>query len=172
MRGAGRMGGQAFRRSGRKAAGRTVRRGGVQLARLDRYRGAHEVLLLGIYLFIPLLFDPDAAGDLDASFELRIRDPAGGDPDACSVIVAKRKCRVVFGADRKTRVIVTTGADDIIRMASGDIGWPQLVSAGRLSLWGDPFLTLRFPMLFGLPAGPGKPPSLLGLLSARRWKRR
>jgi hypothetical protein len=167
MRGARRMGGQALRASSRTAAERAVRRGGTQLARLDRYRGAHTVLLLGIYLFIPLLFDPDAAGNLDASFELRIRDPRGGDPDACSVVVAERKCRVVFGGDPRTRVIVTTGADDIIRMASGEIGWPQLVSARRLVLWGDPFLALRFPMLFGLPAGPGAP-SLLKLLPSRR----
>ena len=166
MRGARRMGGQALRRSGRTAAGRAVRRGGAQLARLDRYRGAHEVLLLGIYLFIPLLFDARVAGDLDASFELRIRDPHGGDPDACSVVVARRRCRVLFGPDAKPRVIVTTGADDIIRMSSGEICWPQLVSAGRLVLWGDPFLALRFPLLFGLPAGPGEP-SLLKLLARR-----
>jgi hypothetical protein len=165
------MGGQALRRSGRTTAERAVRRGGTQLARLDRYRGAHTVLLLGIYLFIPLLFDPGAAGDLDASFELRIRNPHGGDPDACSVVVAERRCRVLFGTNPKTRVIVTTGADDIIRMASGDIGWPQLVSAGRLVLWGDPFLALRFPLLFGLPAGPGAPSLLNALPTAINYAR-
>jgi len=168
IRGAGRMGGQALRRGGRTAAERVVRRGGVQLARLDRVPGGHPVLLLGICLLIPLLFDPGAAEDLDASFELRIRDPRGGEADPCSVVVAERKCRVIFGPDPKARVVVTAGADDLIHMASGEIGWPQLVSAGRLVLWGDPFLALRFPLLFGMPAGPGGAPSFLKLLSVRR----
>lgn len=157
----------AVRRGARAAAERVVRRGGAQVARLDSFPGAHTVLLLGIYLVIPQLFDPEAAGDLNASFELRIRDPHGGDPDACAVVVAERRCRVVFGRLSKARVTVTAGADDLIRMASGDVGWPQLVSAGRLVLWGDPFLAIRFPLLFRLPAKPGGPP-LLSLLSVRR----
>jgi hypothetical protein len=156
-----------FRRNGRAAVERMVRRGGVQLARLDRYRGFHTVLMLGIYVVIPLLFDPDAAGDLDASFELRIRNPHRDDADACAVVVSEAKCRIVFGNVPRARVIVTAGADDLIQMASGEIGWPQLVSAGRLVLWGDPYLALRFPMLFRMLAGPGRPP-LLSLVSAKR----
>jgi hypothetical protein len=88
------------------------------------------------------------------------------------VVVANRKCQVVLGPYRPARVVVTTGADDIVRMASGEIGWPQLVSAGRMVLWGDPYLALRFPLLFGLPAGPGGAPSLLNLASPRKMRRR
>jgi hypothetical protein len=156
---------------GKRAAGRLVRRGGTGLARMDRYPGTHSVLLLGIYVVIPLLFNPDMAGDLEASFELRIRNPRGGDADACSVVVADRRCRVVFGSDPRARVIVTAGADDLIRMASGDIGWPQLVSARRMVLWGDPYLALRFPLLFGMPAAPGQTPRLLELRLPKRRSR-
>jgi len=149
-----------------------VRRGGGQLARLNRIRPGHAMLVVGIYMLIPLLFDPEAAGDLDDHFELRIRNPRGGDPDVAMVVVANRKCQVVLGPYRPARVVVTTGADDIVRMASGEIGWPQLVSAGRMVLWGDPYLALRFPLLFGLPAGPGGAPSLLNLASPRKMRRR
>jgi len=159
------------RRAARRATERVVRRGGARLAGLDRYLGTHTVLLLGIYVVIPLLFRPEHAGDLDASFELRIRNPRGGDPDACAVLVAGGRCRIAFGCNPKARVIVTAGADDLIRMASGDIGWPQLVSARRLTLWGDPYLALRFPLLFGMPAGPGRPALLDLRLPTRRPRR-
>jgi hypothetical protein len=146
---------------------RVVRRGSGPLAGLERIRGGHAMLVVGIYILIPYLFDPEAADDLDDHFELRIRDPRGGEPDVAAVVVSQGKCRVVLGPYPRARVAVTTGADDIVRMASGQIGWPQLVSAGRLVLWGDPYLALRFPLLFGLPAGPGKP-ALLNLLPSRR----
>ena len=181
IRRAGRIGGQAVTLTGSTAAQRVLRRGGALAARLDRFPRAHAALLLSIYVIIPLLFDPRRAEGLDASFELRIRDPAGGDPDVSSVIVSDGTCRIVPRRARPTqrysppRVIVTAGADDLVRMASGDIGWPQLVSAGRMELWGDPYLALRFPLLFGMPAGRGRP-AFLNLLPSRRsksaWPRR
>ncbi len=167
IRAAGRMGRRAVRDAGRTAAQRVVRRGGGQLARLNRIRGGHAMLVVGIYVLIPLLFDPEMAGDLDDHFELRIRDPRGGEPDVAAVVVKDGKCQVVLGPYAPARVVVTAGAGDIVRMASGEIGWPQLVSAGRMVLWGDPYLALRFPLLFGMPAGPGKP-ALLNLLPSRR----
>jgi hypothetical protein len=168
IRGAGRTGNQAVRRAGRTAAQRAVRRGGGQLARLNRLRGGHALLVVGIYVLIPFLFDPEMAGDLDDHFELRIRNPRGGDPDVAAVVVSGGKCQVVLGPyAHAARVVVTAGADDFVRMASGEIGWPQLVSAGRMVLWGDPYLALRFPLLFGMPAGPGKP-AFFNLLPARR----
>jgi len=167
LRGAGRMGRRAFARDGRHAAQRVVRRGGSQLARLERTRAGQAMLVVGIYVLMPLLFDPDLAGDLDARFELRILDPHGGDPEVASVVVREGKCRIGLGPAPPARVSVSAGAGDLVRMASGEIGWPQLVSAGRLVLWGDPYLALRFPMLFGMPAGPGAP-ALLKALPSRR----
>ncbi|HWF74260.1 MAG TPA: SCP2 sterol-binding domain-containing protein [Solirubrobacteraceae bacterium] len=167
IRGAGHMGSQAVRRAGRTVVYRLVLRGGGLLARLNRIRPGHAMLVVGIYVLIPFLFDPEAAGDLDDHFELRIRNPRGGDPEAAAIVVSEGKCRVVLGPYRPARVVVTAGADDIVRMASGEIGWPQLVSAGRLVLWGDPYLALRFPLLFGLPPGPDKP-AFLNLLPSRR----
>jgi hypothetical protein len=167
IRGAGRMGRRAVRHSGRTVAHRVVRRGTAQLALLNRIRPGHALLVVGIYVLIPFLFDPEMAGDLDDHFELRILNPRGGDPDVAAVVVAGGKCQVVLGPYAPARVVVTAGADDIVRMASGEIGWPQLVSLGRMVLWGDPYLALRFPLLFGMPAGPGKP-AYFNLLPSRR----
>jgi hypothetical protein len=161
------MGTRAIAREGRTAVERVLRAGGGQVARLNRYPNAHAAFLLSIYLLIPRLFDPARAQGLEASFELRIRDPSGDDPDVSTVVVSKGRCRVIPRPDPTARVVVTTGADDIVRMSSGAIGWPQLVSTGRLVLWGDPYLALRFPLLFGLPAAPGTP-ALFRLLPTRR----
>jgi hypothetical protein len=43
------------------------------------------------------------------------------------------------------------GSDDLILLASGAAGWPELLSSGRFELSGDPFLALRFAALFKLP---------------------
>lgn len=46
---------------------------------------------------------------------------------------------------------MSTAAQDAIRVAA--VGWPELMPSRRLVLAGDPFLALRFPSLFRLPAG-------------------
>ena len=153
----------AVRDAGRNAAQRIVQRGGAGVARLDSARSAHTLLLQAAYLLIPRLFKPEAAGDLDARLELRIRDPRGGDPDVSTIVISERRCRVVPGPDPSARVSITVGADDLVRMVSGEVGWPQLVSAKRLVLWGDPYLALRFPILFGLAKGAGES-ALLALM--------
>ncbi len=45
----------------------------------------------------------------------------------------------------------------MVRLVTGDAGWPELLAERRLELSGDPFLALRFPSLFGLPAQAGTP---------------
>jgi hypothetical protein len=47
---------------------------------------------------------------------------------------------------------VTIAAQDTIRVGAGAVAWPELLSSGRLVLAGDPFLALRSPSLFRLPA--------------------
>jgi len=162
-----RTGPQAVKDAGRSAAQRLVLRGGAGAARLDSSPAAHAVLLRAVRLMIPRLFDPKAAGDLDARLELRIRHPRGGDPDVSTVVIADRRCQIVPGPDPTARVSITVGADDLVRMVSGEVGWPQLVSAKRLVLWGDPYLALRFPLLFGLAKGAGESALLAVVLPGR-----
>jgi hypothetical protein len=154
----------------RRGARLVVQTGGTQVARINRFPQGHAALLLSIYVLMPLLFDPKWAEGVEASFELRIPDPEGNEPDVSTVVVGDGRCQVIPRPDPGARVTVTIGADDIVRMASGAIGWPQLVSARRMVLWGDPYLALRFPLLFGLPAGRGEPALFRLLPTRRKWR--
>jgi SCP-2 sterol transfer family len=127
------------------------------VARLDRYPGAHLALVRMIERTLPHLFEPDAAGDLDAVFALEITNPRGRKPSVLGITVRDGRMTVTRGRPQNAGATVSMGADDMIRLAAGDVGWPQLLAENRLSLSGDPFLALRFPRLFALPSEPGTP---------------
>ncbi len=131
---------------------RVVVRGGSRLAQLDRRPVPHRVILRALPRAIAARFDREAAGELEALFELRVRDPGGGESAQFLLSVAHGRCEVSSGAADTAGASVAVGADDLIRLVSGAAGWPALLSAGRLELAGDPFLALRFPILFRLPA--------------------
>ncbi len=125
------------------------------MAALDRRRVPHRMILRALPRAIAGRFDPGAAGDLQALFELRVRDPGGGAPERFWLSVAAGRCEVsslAAGSSGAVGASVTVGAGDLIRLVTGAAGWPALLSAGRLELDGDPFLALRFPTLFRLPA--------------------
>ena len=111
----------------------------------------HRVIVAATRYAIPLMFDPQSAHDLEATFELRVLDPRGGEPDRLALVISGGTCTVVPGPAVDPGAIATIGAADLILLASGGAGWPALLSTGRLELSGDPFLGLRFPKLFGLP---------------------
>jgi SCP-2 sterol transfer family protein len=136
------------------ALDRAVRRGGVRVARLERIPGGHAALVNAIERILPRLFDPEAAGDLDAVFALEIR---GRRPVVRTLTVRDRRLTVTRGRAQNAGATVIIGAGDMVRLATGDTGWPGLLAEGRLELAGDPFLALRFPRLFGLPASAGEP---------------
>jgi hypothetical protein len=133
---------------------RIVRRAGVRVARADRTAPGHLALVRIIERAIPRLFNADAAGDLDAVFELEI---TGRRPTYLGLAVKDRRLQVRRGRAPEAGAGVSIAAEDMVRLVSGDTGWPELLSSRRLSLSGDPFLALRFPQLFGLPAHPGRP---------------
>jgi hypothetical protein len=137
-----------------RARARTyLSRGGVRAAELSSGPGTHRVFLMGLPLALQRRFDETRAGsDLDTVFELRIRDPRGGDPARFALHVAGGTCTVTRGAAARPGAGVEVGADDIIRLVTGSVGWPTLLAQGKLQLSGDPFLALRFPLLFRLPA--------------------
>ena len=95
-------------------------------------------------------FDAASAQDLDATFGVRIR--VGRRAVPLTLIVRRGRYRIRRGAPAKPGATVTIGARDLVRLAVGAANWPELMSAGRLKLAGDPFLALRFPTLFKLPA--------------------
>jgi hypothetical protein len=131
---------------------RVMSRGGARVARLDARPIPHRVILRVIQHAIPRRFDPGAARDLEAVFELRVRDPRGRQPALFGLAVADGRCEVAPGPASDPDASATLGADDLIRMVTGAVGFPELLASGRLELAGNPFIALRFPGLFRLPA--------------------
>ena len=150
--------------SGSDLTHRAVRSGGARVARLDRYPGGQLALARVIERTLPRLFEPAAATDLEATFALEMTHPGGRRPDVLGLAIQHGSLTLTRGRPANPGATVTIGADDMIRLATGDVGWPQLLAENRLSLSGDPFLALRFPRMFALPAEPGTPL----ILSARR----
>ncbi len=132
----------------------TVARGGAAVARLEHRRGLYRAVVRAIPLVIPRRFDPEAAGDLEARLELRIRDPGGGEPARFEIRIHDGRCEVRRGGAGDGVTAVTVSAGDLVRLASAATGWPELLSGGRLELSGNPFEALRFPALFKLPTAP------------------
>jgi hypothetical protein len=152
-----RMGATALREAGRARARRALSRGGARIASLDQSATAHWVIVQSIRRAIPRRLDAAAARGLEATFELRVRKPAGGEPERFALRISDGACTATPGPAADAGAVATLGADDIVRLASGSVGWPELLSDGRLELSGDPFLALRFPTLFRLPAKQAAP---------------
>ncbi len=127
-------------------------RGGEAVARLDRRPAVHRAVLSMIPIAIERRFDAEAGGEEELGFELRVRDPGGGEPARFAIEVRQGRCRARRGALPEATSAVTVAAEDLLRVGSGAVGWPDLVSSGRLELSGDPFEALRFPALFRLPS--------------------
>jgi putative sterol carrier protein len=136
---------------------RAVRRSGPRVARIDQRRFGHAALTRAIEHMLPRLFDPGAAGDLDATFELQLTRWRRAGPDRFTIAVRDGRLSVTRGAAPAPGAIISLGADDMVLLASGEVGWTELLATGRLTLSGDPFLALRFPRLFDLPPEPGDP---------------
>ena len=101
---------------------------------------------------LPRRFDPERARDLDATLELRLHG-GNGHVRRLTLRIDNGRLTVTPGQAADATAVAEVQAEDAIRLAAGSIGWPELVSSGRLAFSGDPFLALRFPALFRLPAG-------------------
>ena len=139
----------AARRTGFRDA---VARGGAVVARFEDRQLLYRAILRAIPIAIPRRFDAEAAGDLDALFELRIRHPQGHEPARFAIKIHDGRCEVRPGGAGDGVTAVTVAPGDLVRLASAATGWPELLSSGRLELDGNPFEALRFPTMFRLPA--------------------
>jgi hypothetical protein len=124
---------------------------GERLIALDRHPLVHRVLVRVVSRAIAHRFDPAAADDLEATLELALRDPHGRATTRYEVRISQGRCAVRPGAPDGAGARAAIGSDDLIKLASGAVGWPELFSSGRFELTGDPFLALRFASLFRLP---------------------
>jgi hypothetical protein len=131
-------------RSLRRSAGRW-------LARLDQRPFFHRIVVRMLPRAIGMRFDHQSAADLDAVFELAIRDPRGRQPERFELAIADQRCQVRARTPERPGARAVVGSDDLILLACGAARWPELLSSGRFELSGDPFLALRFASLFRLP---------------------
>lgn len=112
---------------------------------------AEWVISRAMRIAIPWRFAPEQARDLAAVLELRVLPVRGRPPVRLSLQIADGRCRVGAGGAPGSAAGATVGLEDMLAMVAGRVGWPELLSDGRLELSGDPFLALRFPLLFKLP---------------------
>jgi hypothetical protein len=129
-----------------------IAKGGEAVARLEQRPLFYRAVLRAIPLAITRRFDAEAAADLDALFELRIRDPRGHEPGRFTIKIHDGRCEVRRGGAGEGVTAVTVAAGDLVRLGSAAMGWPELLSSGRLELSGNPFEALIFPTVFRLPA--------------------
>lgn len=139
--------------SGRVRARTLLAGGGERAATLFARPGTHRLFLRAVPAAMQLRFDAASARDLEAVLELRVRDPAGAAATPFTLAISGGACTVTHGRAAQARAGVELGGDDMVRLISGAVGWPDLLASGRLALSGDPFLALRVPNLFRLPAG-------------------
>jgi hypothetical protein len=130
---------------------RLLARAGRRVARLDRRRAPHWIVLRMMPRAIAMRFDPASADGLEACFELAVRDPHGRPPARFEVVIADGRCAVRTDGTARAGARAMIGSDDLILLASGAASWPELLSSGRFELSGDPFLALRFAALFRMP---------------------
>jgi hypothetical protein len=104
---------------------------------------SNRALLAAVPAGMMRRFDPGAAGNLDATLELR----SGGTRFA--IRVTDGRCSVTRRRAPEAGAYVALSPGDIARLITGGVRWPVLLASERLELGGDPFLALRFPSLFG-----------------------
>jgi alkyl sulfatase BDS1-like metallo-beta-lactamase superfamily hydrolase len=116
------------------------------------HRTAHRALLAALPHALPRRFDASMARDLDTAIELCVTDADGGRPARYEVRIAEGACTVRRGGTGHAAATLEIAGPDLARLAAGSAAWPKLLGHGRLRIAGDPFVALRFPMLFRLPA--------------------
>lgn len=116
-----------------------------------RGRVAHWLLRRALPRAMTRRFDPAAADGLTATLALTVRDPHGRPDAVYTVAIDDGRCAVTPGAPAAPGARASIASDDLILLAGGVAGWPELLSSGRFDLAGDPFLALRFAGLFRLP---------------------
>jgi SCP-2 sterol transfer family len=97
-------------------------------------------------------FDRQSARGLTATLELRVRVLRRRSGTPLTLQIDDGRLRIRPGAPESAGASATVALTDLLRLGVGAVAWPQLLSSGRLELSGDPFLALRFPSLFRLPA--------------------
>ena len=128
-------------------------------ARSDRQleKAAGAMFLMGLPVVLKLKFRPEYAvdhdgQDIDALILLVVTRDEGRRRDEFAIELANRKCRISrYDGRRKPDGTLTAGVATMIRMATASAETSVLISDGKVTASGDPFLLYRFPAMFRQP---------------------
>ena len=133
-----------------------IARGAVHVARLDARRPVHWIVLRVLPSAIARRFDPPT-DQLEATFELAIRDPHGREPARFALTVAGQSCSVRPGAAQEPGARAMIGSDDLILLAVRRRELARAAVQRTLRTGRGPILgpALRLPVQAPLRAGAG-----------------
>jgi hypothetical protein len=109
-----------------------------------------RIVLRAVTAVLPHRLDRAAAGDLDAVIELRVVYADRARPDRYALAIRGGRCVVEEAGAQEPGAVFTVGLRDLLRLGTGRARWQELLGSRRLQMAGDPFLALRFPVLFRL----------------------
>lgn len=144
-----RLAGGAGREAATTAFGAILATGGGVAARLDRNRLTRQAALRALPPLVEQLFDSRYAEGLDTTIELRVLASLGGPQVDFAMRFKDGELVVTRGSAPDAKAWFGGRLSDMIRVASGNADWKDVLSSGRFELGGDPFVALRVPLLFG-----------------------
>ncbi len=102
---------------------------------------------------MPGAFDPEAAGDLQASIQFLI---SGNDEGQWTLSISGGKCEVRQGRIPNPSLTIESSGEVWVKMARGEIDRPKALTQGLYKAQGDFSLLSRMPQLFGAGRQSGK----------------
>ena len=98
-----------------------------------------------IFSKMPEVFNPSAAGGMDAVFQFEITGEGGGN---WSVIVKDGACEIKEGTHESPSVTLTMSGETWVGMVNKEINGMQAFMSGQLKASGDIMLAQRIEQLF------------------------
>ena len=90
-------------------------------------------------------FDPDAAGDLNATYLFDISGPAGG---KWTLEVKNKKCDLQTGAKNNPSVTISISDQDWLAIQEGKLNSQTAFMMGKLRVTGDISLAMKLQSIF------------------------
>lgn len=94
---------------------------------------------------LPGKLDAEAAEGLDAVFQFDLSGPEGGQ---YYLVVNEKTCQVGEGTHPSPHVTITMSGEDCVRVLTGQLDGPAVLTSGRLRIDGDLSLAIQLKMLF------------------------
>jgi putative sterol carrier protein len=122
--------------------------------RLDRImRGwRRRGILRQVFFGMPRQLDRNAARDVRAVVEYRVRGRPDGGVDRYQVTIEDGRARARRGGDASPTVTLELEPAAFLQLVAGVATGPELFMRGRLQLDGDLMMATRLPSLFRIPA--------------------